>query len=193
MSNEINKDELKAEIVQELTDNRFLGNKLLLSRREAIALSTGVLGLGAFGLSTGTVDAQSGGGFGTPDNRMEIYGDLIDTNTLEAAEATIGNTTFESDTVSLSDDSATTIAVAKDQIIWVLADSNNATGNFLSTFGQIDTIKTGDKLTNQGGGTTLSGTTGPDGSVNVSREGNDLNVENRLGSSTEVDILRLNR
>ena len=62
-----------------------------------------------------------------------------------------------------------------------------AAGVFFSKFDGI-TIVDDLGISNQGGNTTLSGTTGPDGQVSVSVDGNSLFVENRFGSQEKFAI-----
>lgn len=119
--------------------------------------------------------------------------DIKNAAALEAESATIGNTLFENDTLSLADDVSGSVRVSQDQFIWVLGDSGGVSANFQSTFDVLNTIIVGGSVTNQGGAIVLNGTTGPDETVNISRDGNDLYIENRSGGSVTVDVLRLNR
>jgi len=68
--------ELAREVVDELKDTRQIGDQLLLSRREAIALSTGAVSLGALGVAgAGTASAQEAAGqIGTEAEPVDVEG-----------------------------------------------------------------------------------------------------------------------
>jgi len=79
----INIDKLTEQVADRLSDQRQIGDKILVSRREAIALATGTISLGALGIgSTGTAQAATGGTIGTSSNRVDIYAGDIDSNSL---------------------------------------------------------------------------------------------------------------
>ena len=68
--------ELAREVVAELEDTRQVGDQLLLSRREAIALSTGAVSLGALGVAgAGSASAQEAAGqIGTASDPVDVEG-----------------------------------------------------------------------------------------------------------------------
>ena len=68
--------ELAREVVAELEDTRQIGDQLLLSRREAIALSTGAVSLGALGVAgAGSASAQEAAGqIGTASDPVDVEG-----------------------------------------------------------------------------------------------------------------------
>ena len=68
--------ELAREVVDELEDTRQIGDQLLLSRREAIALSTGAVSLGALGVvGAGSATAQEAAGqIGTASDPVDVEG-----------------------------------------------------------------------------------------------------------------------
>ena len=78
--------ELAREVVDELEDTRQIGDQLLLSRREAIALSTGAVSLGARGVAgAGTASAQEAAGqIGTEAEPVDVEGAQGNFQALEA-------------------------------------------------------------------------------------------------------------
>ena len=81
--------ELAREVVDELEDTRQIGDQLLLSRREAIALSTGAVSLGALGVAgAGTASAEEAAGqIGSDSERVNIFANELDVNNLTLDEA----------------------------------------------------------------------------------------------------------
>ena len=81
--------ELAREVVAELEDTRQIGDQLLLSRREAIALSTGAISLGAVGVAgAGSASAQEAAGqIGTESERVNVFANELDVNNLTLDEA----------------------------------------------------------------------------------------------------------
>jgi len=73
---DIDVKELARQVVDELEDTRQIGDQLLLSRREAIALSTGAVSLGALGVAgAGTASAQEAAGrVGTESEPVDVEG-----------------------------------------------------------------------------------------------------------------------
>ena len=78
--------ELAREVVVELEDTRQIGDQLLLSRREAIALSTGAVSLGALGVAgAGSASAQEAAGqIGTASDPVDVEGAQGNFQALEA-------------------------------------------------------------------------------------------------------------
>lgn len=104
----------------------------------------------------------------------------------------VGDVDMTSNTQDVSDDSVVTVDVTSDAMILVTASRDDALGWYLTGFDSITNALTGSAATNQNN-TDLTGTTGPDGSLNVSRVDNTLHVENRLGSQHTVDVMPFTR
>jgi hypothetical protein len=145
-------------------------------------------------ISTTDIDVSgSAGSLNTDDisNSGQIssveYLSSTDPLTLRPASADVGLTQSR---VSLSDDSAATADASNSGILFITSrEGQRGSGLFFTRFSGVTTIQTNNS-TNQGS-TTLSGTTGPDGSLNVSRNGNTLNIENRTGRNEEYIIFQL--
>lgn len=94
--------------------------------------------------------------------------------------------------IDLSDDTATSISTPSAEnnnvMLWVTTTSGDCSGIFQSAFGTINDAALGSNITNQGNFTTLTGTDGPDGSLNVSKDGTDLYLENRTDSTIDVYV-----
>lgn len=87
---------------------------------------------------------------------------------------------------SLADDSSASISRNATSVA-IVTTTNIQTGAGIF-FQGFDTITTVDEanMSNQGGDTSLSGTTGPDGSLNVAVQDNEFYIENRTGSEEDV-------
>lgn len=102
-----------------------------------------------------------------------------------------GDLVKEVTTLTIADDDVATIDAQNGYYSKLIGDgSGKKNGIFGHSFNRLDTIFAGADVTNQGN-TDLTGTDGPDGSINVSRDGNTLNVENRLGSEQQVVVTNL--
>ena len=80
---DIDIDELAAAVVDRLDGGQRIGDKLVLSRRQAIALAGGGLSLAALGIGTGEVAAADGtadesvGAVGAPGDSIDVYLDQL--------------------------------------------------------------------------------------------------------------------
>lgn len=89
-----------------------------------------------------------------------------------------------------ANDSANTVSVTNKTLILI----QNLAGDSIlcmSAFDVLTTIASTGSVSNQGGNTTLGGTTGPDNSLNVSRNNDTLYFENRRGTSssyTQINV-----
>jgi hypothetical protein len=121
-------------------------------------------------------------------NIRELFADNFKTNKLMADEALeVDQTTIKSKTVTLSDDSATSILVSNSKRCIVLGEGSSVeSGDFLTGFNSLTTVAT--KNMSNENSAQLSGTTGPDGSINISRDDNDLYIENRTGTSKDITV-----
>jgi len=88
--------------------------------------------------------------------------------------------------VELSDDSVTSIDKSQRSFIFITYPLN--AGLFSGGFDTISSLGKSGGFNVVGGDTTLSGTTGTDGKMNVSVNDNILYVENRTGSQEGVNI-----
>jgi len=145
-----------------------------------------------FAESDGTLKLQEG----TSGNDNELS--LTTQGALEAEQGTVtsdlnvggsvdhapgGGAEQTAVTRSIADDSVITVDAARVQVIFVLI--NGPTGIFRTNFDAVKTVSKDAGMSNQGT-TTLSGTTGPDGLINVSRDANTLYVENRRDKSRKL-------
>jgi len=91
-------------------------------------------------------------------------------------------------TETIADDSVTTVSVdfvpVEFLLIFDLAGTNAYARLLTGSNGIDDTLK--NYRINNSDNTVLSGTTGPDGNVNVSRDGTELYIENRLDTPIEL-------
>jgi hypothetical protein len=119
-------------------------------------------------------------------------GDDITPESVNTDLAVIGETGYNPTTTALADDSVATVTVSSESIQLLTGNAGGVTGIFVSAFDSLITAATGSTVTNAGS-TTLTGTTGDDGDLTVSRDGNDLNIENRTGSDVTVKVTSLDR
>jgi hypothetical protein len=83
----------------------------------------------------------------------------------------------------IADDDVASIDVGSETILFVTGKSTGAgVGIYFMGFNTLLTVQQSGSTTNQGS-TTLTGTTGPDGSLNIARDNNTLLLENRTGES----------
>ena len=79
MSDQADVSELAQQVIRELDPGTVIDDKVLLSRRQVIALSAGTLSLGGLaGFGAGDASAQSVGGVGSPSERVEVFGSTVD-------------------------------------------------------------------------------------------------------------------
>jgi len=103
-----------------------------------------------------------------------------------------GNTPEEYQTFTVADDSVQEFNLSTDKLIQIHADRGVTSGIYLSSFNKLTTVAQEIDMTNEGS-TDLTGTTGPDNNLNVSRDGNTGHLENRTGTQIEVDIIQTGR
>jgi hypothetical protein len=104
-------------------------------------------------------------------------------------QRSIGRSLMQSTTVSLADDSATSFDVSGDKLLFVIGDKSKTESGFFGTgFGAVSDFGSTSMSVESG---TLSGTTGGDGTLNISRDGNDLYLENRTGGSRDISVMRI--
>lgn len=95
------------------------------------------------------------------------------------------------DTETIGDDSAKSFnSGSRSVVIISSASQNTGSGIFLSSFSSLTVI--GQNGMSYEGNTTLSGTDGPDGSLNISISDNNIYLENRTGVSNSYTITQLN-
>jgi len=179
------------------------------------ALAT--LGVGTAAAADGTQDTSTGDVTGNNGGGVDVYldelrdpgGDEVfdvdDTGAINAAvsgrewlfdsvstdELNLNPITTITDEITLSDDSSTELTdFAESQLVWVAGETGIEGGHavFLATFTRIDLAAQRDVTTLSN--TVLNGTTGPDGSLNLSMARTDLQIENRIGSERDYIITR---
>jgi len=107
-------------------------------------------------------------------------------NTDEAVTDTIRNDGFDKglkiDSVTINNDDATSVDSTAYSFVFISAISEErGVGQFTTDFSTITTVNKSN-ISNEGN-TVLSGTTGPDGTLNVSIDANTLYLENRTGTN----------
>lgn len=117
----------------------------------------------------------------------------VDNESVSTEEGTINNqlqygtelrTTFNEQTIA-DDTAETLVSDGNPKRVTILNDSGGAEmATLLVSFNNLVTEALSN-ATNQGN-STLSGTTGPDGSINISQDGADLTLENRSGGSLDI-------
>lgn len=95
-------------------------------------------------------------------------------------------------TFTIPDDDVVEFDLTRDTIFLVNGEgSSAAAGMFSSSFDNLTTAAAETNLSNEGN-SDLTGTTGPDESLNISRDGNVGHIENRLGSEEEIHVTEFN-
>jgi len=107
-------------------------------------------------------------------------------NTDEAVTDTIRNDGFDKglkiDSVTINNDDATSVDSTAYSFVFISAISEErGVGQFTTDFSTITTVNKSN-ISNEGN-TVLSGTTGPDGTLNVSIDATTLYLENRTGTN----------
>jgi len=162
-------------------------SKMLPSRRDALKL--GAAGaVGAVGMA-GSASAQNSnqvGTIGTDSDRVDVNAEDIDAVSVNTDDVTIGPHNITPDSEIVADDSAVTFSGYEAALtFWINAGGPDNQALFVSGFKELETAAALSSVTNQGR-TALSGTTGPDGNLNIARDGADIIAENRLGDSRTV-------
>lgn len=131
-------------------------------------------------------------GLGTTDHPVPGTTHL---ESLRAEEQQVGGVKTVGESVTINDDSVQTVDASFASLIIVQAVTSNAIGHatLQTEFNDITDALLASSATNQGS-SSLSGTTGPDGSLNISRNDNNFNLENRTGEDPiDVEILLYKR
>jgi len=115
------------------------------------------------------------------------------TDTLEASDSiTVKDSKIKGLDVEIADDDVATIDVTGDTILQIVGNAELGTSGFvLTSFDSLDDSLTTDKL-ELITSTQLTGTTGNDGVVSISRVDNTLYVENRIGETSKFEFLNFN-
>jgi len=127
------------------------------------------------------------GNVSIPKGNLDLNSNTIDgASTVKPSNAANG---LEIKNQTIADDSVATYDVAGLSLIFIQgADSQSrGSGIFLSGFDSLTTVQLSN-MTNEGGNTTLSGTTSTDGNINVSRDDNTIYVENRTGAQEKITV-----
>jgi len=163
-------------------------------------------GLAGAGLMAGTASAGSNqvGTIGSASQPVDLESedinnaDTVTTNTLDAVSVNTDETVINNVPIlmesfqDVNDNTSVTLNVSEFELINISTSFGGCTGIFFTRFNGIDNFIFGRSMSSQGG-TPLTGTTGPDGDLNVSRVGNTLHIENRLGSQRDVVIFSFKR
>lgn len=184
------------------------GDNVILSRRAFAAAVGGTLGAsGLVALGVDPAAAQAAGQVGTSADPVDAFVyDLDVANALQSdldaggnsltnvGSLSTGNSTKDSESYSLGDDeSVDTYANNADHsLVFMSGDGSNNHALFTLQFNGITIAMIGSNVTDQSN-SDLTGTTGPDGSVNISQSSSILQVENRTGDPIEFDIVALSR
>ena len=128
------------------------------------------------------------------DSATETLGDGTqdaNLNSLNTGELAIGpSLTQTSQEQSIADDGAVSINYIDGLLAIYDISASPARAFFSVSFNDLETIIS-DGISNEGRNTTLSGTTGPDSSINIAIDGSDVYLENRTGESKTVGIFKL--
>jgi hypothetical protein len=101
--------DLAREVIKELDPGTVIDDKLILSRRQALAIATGTVSASALlGFATGTAEADASGQVGTSSDPVEVFAYSLQDRTGETAFLTVA----ASGSVQLSSGSATVTANA---------------------------------------------------------------------------------
>ena len=132
--------------------------------------------------NTAVATHTAGGGWTLGANVDGDGNDLTNLGSVSTNEASTTPVTRSGESFDVADDDVISFTAPRDGILFVHADFGNASGLFhYREFNNLDSIVTGGNAENEGTGTTLSGTTGQDGNINVAKDGNTIFLENRTG------------
>jgi len=119
----------------------------------------------------------------------------VKSESVSTGRTIIGNSNIDSRTVTVADDDVATLDIPSNEnneaMIFVRAETSGPGDNgglYHTAFASLNAAALGSNHSNEGGTNTLSGTDGPDGSLNVSKEGTTLYMENRLGAESDVVV-----
>lgn len=137
------------------------------------------------------VDSQSGNTIATYDRGSGSW--VIDS--LSTGELDINGKLSTNVELTIADDDVASIDVSGSGLLssasnlhYINGQTGSETGLFLGAFNLLTTAASNSAITNQGQ-TALTGTDGPDGSLNIARDGNSLLIENRTGGPNTVSVL----
>ena len=127
------------------------------------------------------------------DENLNANGnDINNVGSLNTGNIDIGQTTIVSNTVTLSDDGSESFDFQGDTMAHIFGDVGGTSAIVATRFDGIgDVLANGAKYNIESGA--LSGTTGQDGRINISRVENTFYIENRDGQEIEFDFLIYNR
>ena len=182
-------DELDALI--EIAQARASG---ALSRRDLLKAggTLGALGLvGGSAVGSSAADAStsdSDSNAGRPSDRVDVFADGVDANSVSTDEEVIGQVQRRVPALTIADDAADSITFSKNRgaLISVYDVSANRFGLFATVANAVDSAGT-QAITNLGG-QQLTGTTGTDGDLSVSRDADTFYIENRTGGQITVHV-----
>jgi len=145
-----------------------------------------------FAEADGTLKIQEG--TSGSDNEVSLGTDgTVTAPAVSTGDLTVNSVPYLAKPFSgVGDDTAVTVDVNGFEIIDVSTSFSGVNGTFYTGFDDIYNSTSGRNITDQGN-STLSGTTGTDGSLNVSRSDNTLYLENRLGDSRDITVLSFRR
>jgi len=186
---------------------RRLEKAVLPSRRDVLKAGGAAGAAGLLGFNAGSASGAdtSGARAGSPGNEIDVYldeikdksGDVVadidDTGAVDfqrpvsTSDLSINNIPQFSEWATISDDSTESFFVG-DFELFTISGTYSGTGGFLITgYNKIENSLLGTNTTTQGN-TSLSGTTGPDDSLNIARNDNTLILENRLGDQRTFSV-----
>jgi len=130
---------------------------------------------------------------------QELYGEDPSTgdripvpfDSVNIDKAVFNNTTVNVQSFTIADDDAVSFSAGSLKEVKVITDAGNFNGAWGADFGDLYEIWTAQATSTDSG--SLSGTTGTDGQMTVSRDGNAVFIENRSGGQLSADIIKFER
>ena len=111
----------------------------------------------------------------------------LDANSVNTDQAILNNTTVNVQSFTIADDDVVSFGAGSTREFKVITDGVRFNGAWGGDFGDLYEIWTAQATTTSSG--PLSGTTGADGDMTVSRDGNTVYIENRRGGQLFADAI----
>jgi len=113
----------------------------------------------------------------------------VETELLNAESLNIGNVPLTNRQLTIADDNVASFDVSSEVLIFIISPSQ-CTGAYVSSFNDLVEMASDDNI-NVISSTQLTGTTGTDGKISASRDGQTLYVENRFGEQKDFEIIQV--
>jgi len=159
-----------------------------------VATDTGAVYIGD-GSSWNRIAYGSNESLGTQSNPIPntSHFESISTEDANIGDATLGATGIHEFNENVPDDGVASVTLNTGSALsYVSATTDGAVALFITEFDNLIDGLVGTNATNQGN-SVLDGTTGPDGSLNISRDGNTFYFENRTATEEEISSIYFDR